>query len=84
MGERLNAAFKPFGLQSRDLPAEFSFFVFSLIASIISFSLVKIQLRFAYYFFNFTSSNSVDDEDDGIPTQENMDEAEQIVAEKYN
>jgi len=35
--------------------------VFGIVASLISFAIVKIHIRFAYFFFNFTSV-SQDDE----------------------
>lgn len=53
--ERLNQALFPFGVYPRDIPVEFTYSVFATIAAIISFSVVKIHVKFSHCFYTYTS-----------------------------
>lgn len=53
--ERLNQALFPFGVQSRDIPLEFTYFVFGMIAALIQFAVVKIHVRFSHCFYIYTN-----------------------------
>lgn len=55
LNDRLNQALAPFLVQAKEVPPEFTYFVFALMASILSFSVVRMHVKFAYYFFFFTS-----------------------------
>lgn len=51
----LNQALAPFRIGGRDIPVDFSVFVFALIGSLISFAIVRIQVKFAYYYYCYTA-----------------------------
>ena len=58
---RLNQALAPFGVVSRKMPFDATVFIFALSAAVISFSIVKIHIKFAYFLYVFTSSKEYDD-----------------------
>jgi ABC-type Fe3+-siderophore transport system permease subunit len=62
--ERLNQAVFPFGVYPRDIPVEFTYSVFAFIASIISFAVVKIQVKFSHCFYVYTSIDIEDTKDE--------------------
>ena len=66
--DRLNQALSPFLVHSKEIPVEFTYFVFAFLASILSFSVVRMHVKFAYYFFFFTSQ----DEKSVEPTGDEM------------
>lgn len=76
LNEHLNQALAPFRIGAKDIPYEFSLFVFGLIGSLISFATVRIQVKFAYYYYCYTSQ----DEEGETIDKSGLDEAEQIVA----
>ena len=54
--DRINQALAPFGVYPKtQVPLEYTMFIFALLAGIISFVVVRIQIKFAYYLFYFTS-----------------------------
>lgn len=77
--DHLNQALAPFRIGAREIPVEFSYFVFALIGSLISFVVVRIHIKFAYYFYCYTAQ----DEESGNINKEGMDDAQQIVAERF-
>lgn len=65
MNERINDALQPFGNQPLEIPEDITFGLFGLVAAVLSFVLVRIHLRFAYFFHMTTESdNAVDESDD--------------------
>jgi hypothetical protein len=55
MNERLNLAMLPFGVKPQEMPVDFTIGVFGLLASIISFAVAKIQIKFGYFFYVSTA-----------------------------
>lgn len=53
---RLNQAVIPFGIAERDLPIDYTYSIFAFVGAIISFIVVRIQIKFAYYLFFFLST----------------------------
>jgi hypothetical protein len=72
---RLNHALAPFGIKEAELPYDYTLFVFAVLAAVISFSVVKTQIKFAYYLYFFSQQ-----EEQKLPEPTN--EAEQMVIEK--
>lgn len=62
--ERLNTALMPFGFQPKEIQIDFTINVFALLAAIIEFSIVKLQIKFGYYFYVKSSMPDQDQEDD--------------------
>lgn len=54
LNERINEAIIPLGLKGTIIPNEYSYMIFALSASILSYSIVRTTVKFAYYFFMFT------------------------------
>ena len=52
---RINDALFPFGVSPRIVAIDLTVLIFSMIATLITFSIVKIQTRFAFYFYSFTT-----------------------------
>ncbi|CDW72459.1 UNKNOWN [Stylonychia lemnae] len=56
--ERVNQTMELFGGRL-DLPYEFTYSIMAITAGVISFSTVKLNIRFAYYFFMLTRNRSI-------------------------
>jgi hypothetical protein len=52
----------PFGYQHKEIPIDYSINLFALVAAIIEFSIVKLQIKFGYYFY--VKSSMPDQEQD--------------------
>jgi len=76
--ERLNQALAPFGAPAKEMPFEATIFVFAACAAVLSFAIVRVQIRFAYFLYVFTSSKDYDD------TVERDDGPEQIANKRVN
>lgn len=76
--ERLNQALAPFGAPPKVMPFEATLFVFGTCAALLSFSIVRVQIRFAYFLYVFTTSKDYDD------TVERDDTPEVISTKKLN
>mgnify|MGYP006950288231 CR=1 FL=1 len=53
LNTRLNEVFELFNYR-RNVPVEFTYALFAVIAAVISFSIVKVNINFGYYFFVMT------------------------------
>lgn len=78
INERLNQALAPFGAPPKALPFETTVFVFGSCAAVLSFAIVRVQIRFAYFVYVFTSSAEHDD------TVERDDGPEEIATKRLN
>jgi hypothetical protein len=67
--ERLNQALAPFGVQPRAMPFDATVFVFAICAALLSFVMVRISIKFAYFLYVFTSSKEYDDVEEREDTQ---------------
>ena len=76
--ERLNQALAPFGAPPKVMPFEATVFVFGTCAAILSFAIVRVQIKFAYFLYVFTTSEDFDD------TVERDDTPEIISAKRLN
>ena len=78
LNERLNQALAPFGAPPKTLPFETTIFIFGTCAAVLSFAIVRVQIRFAYFLYVFTSSADHDD------TVERDDSPEEIATKRMN
>ena len=62
LNTRLNQALSPFGIISKEIPYEYTYSIFALIASIISFCVVRIHIKFAYFFYIVYSDEGTEEE----------------------
>ena len=76
--ERLNQALAPFGAPPKKMPFEATIFIFGSCAAILSFAIVRVQIRFAYFLYVFTTKKEFDD------TVERDDTPEQVSAKRLN
>lgn len=76
--ERLNQALAPFGAPPKTMPFEATIFVFGACAAVLSFAIVRVQIRFAYFLYVFTTSKDYDD------TVERDDGPQEIAAKRLN
>jgi len=79
LAARIDSALYPFGFAKKTIPFEYTAFVFAIICALISFSIVKVNIKFAYYFFNFTSSDNSDNS-----AEENSDELAAGMAQRVH
>ena len=57
LNTRINEAVAPLGIASKEIPVEYTYGIFALFASIITYSIVRTTVKFAYYFYTFTIEN---------------------------
>jgi len=76
--ERLNQALSPFGAPAKKMPFEATICVFAICAAVLSFAIVRVQIRFAYFLYVFTTSKDFDD------TVERDDTPEEISTKRLN
>jgi hypothetical protein len=76
--DRLNQALAPFGAPPKKMPFAATIFVFGACAAVLSFAIVRVQIRFAYFLYVFTTSKDFDD------TVERDDTPEEMAAKRLN
>ena len=54
---RLNEAFGPFSIPPKQLPVDYTYFVFGLFAALLSFVVVRVQIKFAHFFYVVTNQH---------------------------
>ena len=62
--ERLNTALVPFGFRNKEVSVDASINVFAMVAAVVEFSIVKLQIKFGYYFYVKSSMPDQDQEEE--------------------